>query len=328
MLTNSLRPRKRVARSSRSELVVPSMEQVSDSVPDEAATSQPKKFPATSAPASMSISASAAAAVAPRRLRKRSKYSISREPWLIHVGKSGGTTVASATKLGHSHDKPPPHRKVVLWLRNPISRFVSAFNFAKAAVAEGKRILKMSKRDIEKLSLENSPFPERLRRQWTRKASYTYTKIVDNLINRFPSVNSLLEALTSKNIEERRYAEKLMGYTCSNKNFAFFKSLGWYLDNGDWVPNNRRRVIFVGTLENMDNDVREVQRILKLPVSTTVPFTRKMSGTDISLTQKGFDNLLTYLEHTDYKALRALVQANLISEELYQSYRTYDHIAG
>ena len=244
----------------------------------------------------------------------------------MHVGKSGGTTVATATNLEHKHVKPPQHRKIILWLRNPISRFISAFNFAKATITVGKGILRRSKGDIEKLNLENSPFPERLQRQWTHKLRYTYTKIVDSLIDRFPNVNSLLEALTSNISEERESAVRLMEYTGSSDAFGFFKSLGWYLDNGAWVSRNRHRVIFVGTLENMDNDLKEVQRILKLPESTTIPSLRKMSGTDVSLTQKGFKNILAYLEHTDYKALRALVQANLISEELYQSYRTYDHV--
>ena len=208
-------------------------------------------------------------------------------PWLIHVGKSGGTSVASMTNLEHKHRKPPEgHRKIILWLRNPISRFVSAFNFAKAMVEEGKKIGEMSESDIKGLTLDNCPFPEKLKSQWKKKDKYVYSKTIDTLIDKFPNVSSLLEALTSDSLLNRRSAEQIMSYTNTGETFDFFKSLGWYLDNGDWVPSNRHRVIFVGTLENMDEDIRKTQRILNKAESASVPSIRKMKGTNIDLSQK------------------------------------------
>lgn len=263
-----------------------------------------------------------------RRECKKFRYTTdSSKPWLIHVGKSGGTTVASITNLEHNHRKPPRgSRDLVLWLRNPISRFVSAFNFVKAMVDKGKEIDGKPKSYIENLSLDNCPFPEKLWEKWMNDDRYMYSKTIDNLIDTFPDVNSLLEGITSDNMHIRNCAEQIMSYTHSNETFKVFLSLGWYLNNGDWVPRNSHRVVFVGTLENMNEDLRRLCVFLKQPKQSSTPSIRKMKGTDTNITQKALDNIVRYLEHTDYKALRALVDARLISKELYMSYRKYDYV--
>ena len=52
----------------------------------------------------------------------------------IHIGKTGGTTVARYLdlKVGyHTKIKINPNSGIIIWLRNPIKRLVSAFYFAK-----------------------------------------------------------------------------------------------------------------------------------------------------------------------------------------------------
>ena len=248
-------------------------------------------------------------------------------PWLIHVGKSGGTTVSSVTKLEHLHRKPPTgRRKLILWLRNPISRFVSAFYFSKGMVEKGKKVGEMSESAIKNLSLDNCPYPEKMKQKWRSKSRYMISETADKLFDMFPNVNALLEALSSTNVAHRKSAERLMAYTHSGEGFNFFKSLGWYLDNGKWVPGNSHRVIFVGTLENIDEDLRSIQRILKQPELATAPAIRQHKGFDVTVSRKGLSNLISYLEESDYRALRCLVQAKLIPRKLYRSYREYEHV--
>ena len=66
-------------------------------------------------------------------------YSRSKDPKLldlrlIHVGKSGGSTVCQTLGINQYHTVKPrfsSNEQYVLWLRNPISRFVACFNMSK-----------------------------------------------------------------------------------------------------------------------------------------------------------------------------------------------------
>ena len=39
-----------------------------------------------------------------------------------------------------------------------------------------------------------------------------------------------------------------------------YKGIGWYLYNGKFIENNHNKIIFVGTLENMNNDLKKINK--------------------------------------------------------------------
>lgn len=41
-----------------------------------------------------------------------------------------------------------------------------------------------------------------------------------------------------------------------------FKGIGWYMYNGDFIEKNAKNIIFVGSVENMNNDLKKLQNIL------------------------------------------------------------------
>ena len=59
-------------------------------------------------------------------------------PVVIHIGKTGGSTITEVLKMHYPNLKEyhchwnrdyKPNEKYIIWIRNPISRFVSAFNY-------------------------------------------------------------------------------------------------------------------------------------------------------------------------------------------------------
>ena len=54
----------------------------------------------------------------------------------IHIGKCGGTTTHHNFKLNKYHLKRnyKKNETYLIWIRNPIKRFVSAFNYVKSVI--------------------------------------------------------------------------------------------------------------------------------------------------------------------------------------------------
>ena len=85
----------------------------------------------------------------------------------------------------------------IIWIRNPIKRFVSAFYYVKNIVStkikDFKHLIKSNK-----LNLDNCIAPNKIINKYLR--GYCYSKKYDYLVNCFKTANDLAESLTIKNL--------------------------------------------------------------------------------------------------------------------------------
>jgi hypothetical protein len=233
----------------------------------------------------------------------------------IHIGKCGGTFIAHKFSLTGYHLKQPPlddpSQKYIIWLRNPISRFISAFNFAYCLITSNVDPL-----TAHELTLENSLAPIRLRNKLI--TGYTFSEEYDQLVSFFKTPNTLAEAITSSDNELREKALELMNHGSEH----IYKGIGWYLYNGDFIDKNHQNIIFVGTLENMQNDTNTLSiTIDKTPLD--IKPLRKNNGGDTYLSPLAIRNIINFYKDTDYKALDKLYRYNFITKELLDSYYKY-----
>ena len=243
----------------------------------------------------------------------------------IHIGKCGGTTIHYLLK-NHLKNKnyKEYHMKrnynhnetYIIWIRNPLNRFVSAFNHAMKIIQTDTNGLDLNNLDLNNLEVGDCLDPNRLKHKSLH--GYAYTKRYDYLIQQFKTANHLAESITSEDKHERMLALELM----NSKEEHIHKGIGWYLYNGDFVDQNYTKIHFVGSIENMNTDTNTLSKMFNLD-HTNIPHIHKnKSQQDTFLSDKAINNLIEYYKDTDYRALQKLVQYNLISKELLDTYYT------
>lgn len=234
----------------------------------------------------------------------------------IHIGKCGGTNVnAFLKKLApqyHLKRDYNDNEKYFIWLRNPITRFVSAFYMSYNLIN-----LDTNNLDINNLSLDNCLAPMRVKHKMIH--NITFTKRYDYLINYFKTANELAESITSENIEKKELALELMNST----NEHIFKGIGWYLYNGDFIEKNHHKIIFVGTTENMQEDLMKLGKLLNIKFDTIKQLRKNLNNNDKYLSPKAIQNIINFYNDTDYKALQKLVDYNFITKDLFEKYHHY-----
>jgi len=239
----------------------------------------------------------------------------------IHIGKCGGTALLIAfkeqeIKLDDFHlqkpKKPEKDDKYIIWIRNPLHRFVSAFNFSLALVNTPTKGLKP-----DSLTIYNCLAPARIR--YKMKHDHTFSKKYDDLINFFQTPNCLAEALSSQDEEIKTKALILMNDPLEHIN----KGIGWYLNNGDFIKENKEKIIFVGKTESMKVDTLNLSKTLGIPVQISKNKIRENASYSKYLSQLAVKNLLNFYHNTDYLALKALHEENWIDNNTYQSYFSY-----
>ena len=233
----------------------------------------------------------------------------------IHIGKCGGTTMINQTNLVEYHLQRnyKNNENYIIWLRNPIKRFVSAFYYVKNVINTD-----ISNLNITKISLDNCLSPAKIINKI--KKGYAYSKHYDNLVNHFKTANELAESITNKNIEKKQLALELM----NSPEEHIFKGIGWYLYNGDFIKKNHNKIIFVGTCENMDDDITSLSNLLNININNKIHLRKNTYNNNKFLSPLAIKNIKTFYKDTDYKALQKLVEYNFISEELFQEYHHYD----
>lgn len=228
--------------------------------------------------------------------------------YFIHVGKSGGTSIKynfmkNGIHLQNYHlDRPSCKRHAqsffILWIRNPISRFVSAFYHAK-----------------NRIDGDTSLVPYRHHQDYIFSPSY------DKLISIYQTANELAENLSHSHPYHRKVAMECMHHVDEH----IFKGLGYYTNNGEFIHKNKHR-IFVGRLEYFQEDFTNlVENRLKIPFSFhyETKIRQNFNKNDTILSQKAIENLITFYHDTDYYALKVLLQHDLISKETFVSYFHY-----
>lgn len=247
------------------------------------------------------------------------KYLIDPKIEFIHIGKCGGTLLISKLDFlskNTFHLKKPlfdQNNKYLIWIRNPLHRFVSAFYMAHNLIN-----LDTSQLDINNLNLDNCLAPSKVRRKMTHK--YTFTPEYDSLINHFRTPNMLAESLTSPNVLIKQKAHKLM----NRDEEHIFKGIGWYLNNGSFVENHHKNILFVGRTEHMMDDLNKLLDMLGYERVKKLDKIRENSNDNNKyLSELAISNLLNFYKDTDYKALDTLCKYKFINKDTLDSYYRY-----
>jgi hypothetical protein len=244
----------------------------------------------------------------------------------IHIGKTGGTTIFNIlqdklTKIIRYHvwketngiNNYKSDEKYIIWIRNPISRFVSAFNQSYYAVNTDSNMIKS-------FDLSNCLLPSIL--SGAAKRSYIFSNEYDSLVKHFKSANHLAESLSSNNLESRRKAHALMSYPIEH----LHRGIGWYLENGEFIKNNSHKIIFVGRQEYMKDDIKRLSSLLNVDLDETTKL-RENVYLDKSmkyLSPLAINNIINWYKDTDYAALQELCRHGWINQNLLSSYYTYN----
>ena len=248
--------------------------------------------------------------------RSSLKYLIDPQIKYIHIGKCGGTYIVETFNLEEFHLQKPFFElstKYIIWLRNPLTRFVSAFNHSIDIINFDFQGV-----DLDKLNLKNSPAPGILKGYYKNK--YAFSEEYDELILFFKTPNNLAESMTSKDEAIRKKANFLMNENKEHINTG----IGWYLDNGEFIKNHHQNILMVGRQENMDKDA--------LKLSYLINFNKKFSTKKIRenktnknkfLSDLAIKNLIDFYKETDYQALNVMLEYKLISKSTLTDYYTY-----
>ena len=130
----------------------------------------------------------------------------------------------------------------------------------------------------------------------------------------------MAESITSENIKKKRLALELMNSDVEH----IFKGIGWYLYNGDFVEKNHSKIIFVGTCENMADDMIKLSNLLNIKINNKKHMRKNTNNDNKYLSPKAIKNIINFYKDTDYKALQKLVEYNFITKDLFEKYHHYN----
>jgi hypothetical protein len=236
----------------------------------------------------------------------------------IHIGKTGGSTVQKVLNIKqyHLHKNYNLNHRFIIWIRNPITRFVSAFNMSYVNVNFKKFI-----KNTNGLKPRSVLLKVRIDRYLSKETDYIFSKRYDELINFFKTANNLAEALSSKNINLRKKAEELMNDPHEHIN----KGIGWYLNNGNFIKNHNNKILFVGKQETMMEDIEELSVILnkKIKLNEETRINHYSTNQSKYLSPLAIKNILIFYKDTDYAALIELNKHGWITDEVLALYYTY-----
>ena len=237
----------------------------------------------------------------------------------IHIGKTGGTTINKLLNSNINNYKEyhfikdyNNDEKYIIWIRNPISRFVSAFNHSFYGIHTDIH-------DIKQFDLEHCLMPGRMLD--AKDKPFVFSQEYDTLFKQFKNANELAESLTSENINLKNFGYKLM----NSLEEHIYKGIGWYLNNGNFVKNRNNRILFVGKQETMVEDIKALGLKLNITLNENLKLRenvyvdKKMKY----LSEIGIRNIINFYKDTDYAALEQLYIHGWISIDTLNSYYLY-----
>ena len=241
----------------------------------------------------------------------------------IHIGKTGGSTIHEILKQKnikfleyHLKKQYKENEKYIIWLRNPLSRFVSAFNYISHLVN-----FDCNNKNPSDINNNNCLFYPFIRRKILKKTEYVFNKKYDDLVKAFKTANDLAEGLTSSIPQIKKKALELMNYDFEN----IHRGIGWYLNNGRFVSNPKRQIIFVGKQETMKEDIEKLSKIINVKLNTEHVVRKNIFSPTESkyLSPLAIANLINFYKNTEYAALIELNKHGWISDEVLALYYTY-----
>ena len=182
-----------------------------------------------------------------------SNYINTKDVSFIHIGKCGGTKIeilfapfGQRVHLG----RPRKFKNYVIWIRNPFNRFISAFN-------QSWCLVNLDWSHIKNPNLENCIEPFCITIANRRKKKHIFPNDYAKLISFFETPNKLAEGLSSEDKNIKENAIKLMNHNTEH----IFKGLAYYLDDGKFIDNNKDKILFVGRVEYMNEDIKKISKI-------------------------------------------------------------------
>ena len=247
----------------------------------------------------------------------------------IHIGKCGGSSIRNLlqqsieSKFTFYHLNRPNLKRqdisnrFLFVIRNPIERYVSAFNHSKNLIDFD--VSKISNPD--QLSLENCLAPFHIKNKIKNKG-IVFSKEYDDLISFFKDANSLAESLSSNNIGIKSKAISLM----KNGFEHLYKGIGWYLHNGDFIRKYHSQIIFVGRLEFLKDDINSFSKTNnKFNLNSSKLNEIRVNSKIYSkyLSEKAINNIIHWYSDSDFKAIKKLYKYNLITKNYYEGCFNY-----
>jgi len=241
----------------------------------------------------------------------------------IHIGKTGGTNIkkklSKLIKLKSYHCNPSEkyltdEEQYIIWIRNPIHRFVSSFNYM-LTLMNIKRI------DLTKEQKTNKSIQYML----TMKAITMplFSPRYKKHINTFGSANKLAESLFSPDPQIAKMIKVIM----TTQKYNHLKcSIGWYLYNGEFIKEHNDKIYFVGRQENMDEDFSNLCKKIDITYRGSEKKINEnilAKPEDKYLSELAIKNIIEWYKDTDYAALIEMKNHGWITKEVLESYYKY-----
>lgn len=206
----------------------------------------------------------------------------------------------------------------IIWIRDPISRFRSAFDYQKWVIEAPWPPNGCSYGDIVDEPTHECPDIHRMVLKKDTGHAFPDHLEYEELMLRFRDANHLAESLSSPTVAGVQ-ARQLMNTFVEH----LARGVGWYLDNGDFVRQHAER-IFVGTVEDMDADLVRLSETLAAAGKLAHPVVPhggelhlRATPHETEISALGRQNLRAWYNETDYAALRQLADHGLIPHGLY-----------
>ena len=251
----------------------------------------------------------------------------------IHIGKCGGSSIkrffqkSFSSKLNFYHLSRPKLKeqnksnRFLFVIRNPIERYVSAFNHSKNLIDFDISLIK----NPDQLNLDNCLAPFHIKNK-IKKKGIVFSKEYDSLISFFKDANTLAEGLSSNNSDIKSKAISLMKNDFEHLN----KGIGWYLHNGDFIKKYHSQIIFVGRLEFLEDDINYFSKNNNYKIDLNLANLKKVRVNSKSysqyLSEKAIKNIISWYYETDFKAIKYLYKFNLIPKIYYEECFKYQNL--
>lgn len=237
----------------------------------------------------------------------------------IHIGKTGGSTINRLLKYSiknykeyHVENNYKTNEKYIIWIRNPIERFVSAFN-------QSYYGLHTDVSTIKHFDLNHCLMPERMQNSIGKP--YIFSQEYDTLMKQFTSANHLAESLTSEDKNLQKKAIELM----KRKEQHIDKGIHWYLEKDDFLNKNRNNILFVGKTESMKEDIIKLSSILQVKLDENLKIRENVyiEKSMKYLSPLAIQNIIDWYKDTDYSTLKQLLIDGWINESTFNMYYMY-----